>query len=96
MKSEEINRLNLDVKKAQLPTRGIKHYDLSGYASILPRIKFGLFGQESSPQSLTFHTPKRYLNWQVTQRLKIRVIISQPIQYLQFHHFAPMKMVMKA
>ncbi len=32
----------------------------SGYLSILPRSKFGVAGQESSPQSLTFHTAIRY------------------------------------
>jgi hypothetical protein len=34
-------------------TRGIKHWGLSGYSNILPRIKFGVTGQESSPQSPT-------------------------------------------
>jgi len=34
-------------------TRGIKHWGLSGYANILPRIKFGVTGQVSSPQSPT-------------------------------------------
>ena len=34
-------------------TRGIKHWGLSGYSSILPRTKFGVSGQESSPQSPT-------------------------------------------
>ncbi len=34
-------------------TSGIKHWVLSGYASILPRIKFGVTGQNSSPQSPT-------------------------------------------
>ena len=34
-------------------TSGIKHWGLSGYASVLPRIKFGVTGQESSPQSPT-------------------------------------------
>ncbi len=37
----------------QLPTRGIKHWGLSGYSIIQPRIKFGVAGQESSPQSPT-------------------------------------------
>ena len=31
-------------------TRGIKHWGLGGYANILPRIKFGITGQVSSPQ----------------------------------------------
>ena len=41
-------------------TRGIKHWFLSGYSSDLPRIKFGVAGQESSPQSPTFHTAARW------------------------------------
>jgi len=41
------------MKKRQLVTRGIKHWGLRGYSSILPRIKFGVTGQESSPQSPT-------------------------------------------
>ena len=40
-------------KEHQPLTSGIKHWGLSGYASILPRIKFGVTGQESSPQSPT-------------------------------------------
>ena len=38
-----------DDKERQCTTRGIKHWGLSGYTSILPRIKFGVTGQESSP-----------------------------------------------
>jgi len=34
-------------------TRGIKHWGLSGYSNILPRIRFGVTGQESNPQSPT-------------------------------------------
>jgi len=34
-------------------TCGIKHWGLSGYSSIQPRIKFGVTGQEISPQSPT-------------------------------------------
>jgi len=34
-------------------TSGIKHWGLSGYSSVLPRIKFGVTGQDSSPQSPT-------------------------------------------
>ncbi len=48
------------MKNNERPTRGIKHWRLSGYSNILPRIKFGVTGQESSPQSPTFHTAKRY------------------------------------
>jgi hypothetical protein len=43
----------------RLVTRGIKHWGLSGYSNILTRIKFGVTGQESSPQSPTFHTADR-------------------------------------
>jgi hypothetical protein len=34
-------------------TRGIKHWGFSGYSSVLPRIKFGVTGQDSSPHSPT-------------------------------------------
>jgi hypothetical protein len=46
-------------KNAQLVTSGIKHWGLGGYANILPRIKFSVTRQESSPQSPTFHTASR-------------------------------------
>jgi len=43
--------------KRHIPTtRGVKHWDLSGYSNFLPRIKFGVTGQESNPQSPMFHT----------------------------------------
>ena len=47
----EIDRL--ENNNGQRTTRGIKHWGLSGYVSILPRIKFGVTGQVSSPQSPT-------------------------------------------
>jgi hypothetical protein len=37
----------------QRTTCGIKHWGLSGYANSLPRIKCGVTGQASSPQSPT-------------------------------------------
>ena len=37
--------------KHENTTHGIKHWGLSGYSSFLPRIKFGVTGQASSPQS---------------------------------------------
>ena len=40
-------------KENQPITSGIKHWGLSGYTSVLPRIKFGVTGQDSSPQSPT-------------------------------------------
>jgi len=36
------------MNNAQLVTCGIKHWDLSGYLSVLPHIKFGVTGQEST------------------------------------------------
>ena len=41
------------MEMTQRLTRGIKHWGLGGYLSFLPRIKFGVPGQESSPQSPT-------------------------------------------
>jgi len=43
----------LENKEHQPLTSGIKHWGLSGYASVLPRIKFGVTRQVSSPQSPT-------------------------------------------
>lgn len=43
----------IETKNNETPTRGIKHWGLSGYSSILPRIKFGVSGQEISPHSPT-------------------------------------------
>lgn len=40
-------------KKAQPITRGIKHWGLGGYSNFMPRIKFGVNGQDISPQSPT-------------------------------------------
>jgi len=49
-------------------TSGIKHWGLSGYSSVLPRIKFVVTGQESSPQSAIFHTVNRYGKLKVTAK----------------------------
>ena len=43
----------MEKTKAEHTTRGIKHWGLSGYVGVMPRIKFGVTGQESSPQSPT-------------------------------------------
>ncbi len=40
-------------KENQPITSGIKHWGLGGYANFLHRIKFGVTGQDSSPQSPT-------------------------------------------
>ncbi len=47
-------------------TRGIKHWGLGGYSIILPRIKFGVTGQVSNPQSPTVS----YVCQEVVQRHK--------------------------
>jgi len=39
-------------------TSGIKHWGLSGYSSLLPRIKFVVTRQESNPQSPTISHPQ--------------------------------------
>ena len=53
----------------QLPTSGIKHWGLSGYSSILPRFKFGVTGQVSSPQSPT-----------ISYRRPLAVSVRRPVQ----------------
>ncbi len=50
----------LEKQEGQRLTSGIKHWGLSGYSSILPRVKFGVTGQESSPQSPTISYRHRY------------------------------------
>jgi hypothetical protein len=61
-KRKRIDKFNMKVqfdsetdrdKNRQCITSGIKHWGLSGYSSILPRIKFGVTGQDNSPQSPT-------------------------------------------
>jgi hypothetical protein len=44
---------NSDGNERQCTTRGIKHWGFKWLYKILPRIKFGVNGQESSPQSPT-------------------------------------------
>lgn len=55
-------------------TSGIKHWGLSGYASVLPRIKFGVTGQDSSPQSPTI-SYRRPLWARVENRLQTKLRI---------------------
>jgi hypothetical protein len=54
--------------KGQRTTRGIKHWGLSGYASILPRFMFSVTGQESSPQSPTVSYRKRWRSLEQPQQ----------------------------
>ncbi len=49
----------LDLMKRQQLIKAIYNKGFSGNPSILPRSKFGVTGQESSPQSPTFHTADR-------------------------------------
>jgi len=51
--NELISRYTDKYKNRQCITSGIKHWGLSCYSSVLPRIKFGVTGQDSSPQSPT-------------------------------------------
>jgi len=48
------------IKEKRPTTRGIKHWGLSGYSSVLPRFKFGVAGQACSPQSPTISYRQRY------------------------------------
>ena len=70
-------------KENQPITSGINHWGLSSCASVLPRIKFGVTGQESSPQSPTIsyrrplggthkkkETTQSFANWKKVQNGK--------------------------
>jgi hypothetical protein len=46
-------------RKHETLIKAICHKGFSGKSSILPRINFGVSGQESSPQSLTAHSLSR-------------------------------------
>jgi len=47
-------------KMTKPPTKAICNKGFRGNSSILPRLNFGVWGQESSPQSLTAYSLKRY------------------------------------
>jgi len=44
-------------------TLDIKHWGLNGYSIFLPRIKFGVSWQETSPQSSTISYRKRCVQY---------------------------------
>ena len=67
-------------KEHQAVTRGIKHWGLSGYSSVLPRTKFGVTGQESSPQSPT-----------ISYRQPLCAIIRQPLDRCLIQNITSMK-----
>ena len=46
-------------KKTEPPTKALFNKGFSGNYRILPRLKFGAGGQESSPQSLTAYSLDR-------------------------------------
>jgi len=48
------------IRKPESITKAICNKGFSGNSSILPRIKFRLVGQESSPQSLTAYSLNRW------------------------------------
>lgn len=52
------------MNEGQRLTRGIKHWGLGGYSNFLPRIKFGVTGQESSPQSPTISYRHRWVQYE--------------------------------
>jgi len=56
----------MENKGCATSTRAIKHWGLDGYSNILPRIKFSVTGQESSPLSQTFHTTNVLCNADAT------------------------------
>ncbi|HBX52612.1 MAG: hypothetical protein A2W98_14570 [Bacteroidetes bacterium GWF2_33_38] len=55
-----IKGMSLEKKEGQLVTKAICNKGFRGNSSILPRIKFRVGGQESSPQSLTAYSLDRY------------------------------------
>ena len=72
--------VRLRIIKHENTTRGIKHWGLSGYSSILPRIRFGVTGQESSPQSPTIS----YRQTLATNRKKMkRIILEDTFTFIQ-------------
>jgi len=54
-----IKGMSLEKKEGQLVTKAICNKGFSGNSSILPRIKFRVGGQVSSPQSLTAYSLNR-------------------------------------
>ena len=64
-------------------TTCIKHWDLSDYSSVLPRIKFRVGGQESSPQSPTISC--RRLSYEHVQSKKAEYPVKKKssVKYLE-------------
>ncbi|MBK8807215.1 MAG: hypothetical protein IPO21_11450 [Bacteroidales bacterium] len=54
------NGMSLERKEGLLVTKAICNKGFRGNSSILPRIKFRVGGQDSSPQSLTAYSLDRY------------------------------------
>lgn len=57
--TENIKGMSLEKKEGQLVTKCSSNKGFRGISSILPRSNFGVFRQESSPQSLTAATLNR-------------------------------------
>jgi hypothetical protein len=57
--TENIKGMSLEKKEGLLVTKCSSNKGFSGNSSILPRSNFGVFRQESSPQSLTAATLNR-------------------------------------
>ena len=56
---DKLKGMSLEKKEGQLVTKAICNKGFRGNSSILPRIKFRVGGQASSPQSLTAYSLKR-------------------------------------
>jgi hypothetical protein len=58
--TENIKGMSPEKKEGLLVTKCSSNKGFSGNSSVLPRSNFGVFRQESSPQSLTAATLNRY------------------------------------
>ena len=55
-----------------MPTKAICNKGFNGNSSVLPRIKFGVTGQDSSPQSLTGYSLDRWLFYPKIMEIKLK------------------------
>ncbi len=99
--TENIKGMSLEKKEGQLVTKAICNKGFRGISSILPRIKFRIGGQESSPHSLTPHSLNRYKQAverekqpkQAAKRKKIEVALCSPQHICKLHTSACKKAV---
>jgi len=67
-------------------TKAICNKGFSGISSVLPRIKFRVGGQDSSPQSLTAYSLNRYVLCRVTTLQTFTENIYESITRHQYNH----------